>query len=79
MKPVVRNINNDLLYFYLGNDEYENIITGIKGVVPEEKARKTFKFNIEITQMVFDNPSVTDLIRCLKMKLDVTDLLNMPI
>lgn len=79
MKPVVRNVQTDHLYFYLGNDEFENIITGNKGIVGEDKADKVFKFNVEATQMINDNPVIADLIRSLKLKLDTTELLNLPL
>lgn len=79
MRPVVRNIKNDMLYFYCGNDEYENIVTGKKGIVEPEVARKNFKLNIEATQMIFDNPNIADLIRSINLKMDSSELLNMPL
>ena len=70
MKPVVRNITNDLFYFYLGNDEYENIITGTKGMVDEQKARTVFRFNIEATKIFNEFTDVVQMVRQLKLKSD---------
>lgn len=70
MIPVVRNIDNNQLYLYLGNDNFQNIITGKTGVVGEEKANRVFKFSIEATEIINEYPAVKDLIKTFNLRVD---------
>ncbi len=68
MKPIVRNINNNVLYEYLGENIFMNLATGKSGKVSDETARKTFKVNLEATIIVNDYPIIKDLISKLGLK-----------
>jgi hypothetical protein len=68
--PVVRNIFNNELYKYLGNDEYINIRTGKKGFVKPEVAEKIFRINVEATGICNDFPIVEELIKSLNLKIE---------
>jgi hypothetical protein len=70
MTPIVRNIQNNDAYKYLGGNRYKNIRTQKEGEVSEETAQKIFKVNIELTAMVNENPLVEDLIEALNLKID---------
>ncbi len=70
MIPIVRNIQNDQLYKYNGNDEFENLITGNKGIVGEDKASKVFKFNVEATLIFNEYPESFNLIKSLNLKFE---------
>jgi len=71
MKPVVRNIGTNDLYFYNGENNFENIRTGKSGVVDDEAARKVFKMNVEATEIINEYPEVGNLIKTLNLKFDV--------
>lgn len=74
MKPILRNINNNEAYEFLGGNKYRNLRTGKEGEVPEEKAKDVFKFNIEATEIINEYPEVENLIRTLNLKFDVSGL-----
>ena len=65
---IVRNIQNNVLYRYLGENKYRNLITLEEGEVPEEKARELFKINIEATYILSEYPEVEKMINKLKKK-----------
>lgn len=67
---VVRNIQNDFLYRYLGENKYRNLTTLQEGEVPEEKAREIFKINIEATSIINEYPEVENLINKLQLKFE---------
>ena len=68
-KPViVRNIQTDVLYKYYGNDEYENLITKVRGKIAPDLAKKIFVINLEGTQLINDNPNIEYLINTLQLK-----------
>ena len=46
---IVRNVENNLMYAYLGEDKYQNLITGKEGIVAPETAQKIFRINVEAT------------------------------
>ena len=69
---VVRNIQNNQLYRYIGNDIYRNIITGKEGKVDEEIARKIFRINLDATVICEEYPLVEKLIQSLNLKIDKT-------
>lgn len=67
---IVRNIQNNDLYRYHGNDEYENIRTGKRGVIDEEMAKRCFKINLEATELINEYPVIEDLIKKLDLKIE---------
>lgn len=67
---IVRNIQNNQLYRYLGDNKFRNIVTGREGLVEDEKAREVFKINVEATGILNEYPLVEDLIEKLKLKID---------
>lgn len=69
---VVRNIQNNCFYLFLGGNSYLNINTGKQGEVDEETARKIFRINLEMTEIIAEYPLVKDLITRLKLKYDGT-------
>lgn len=70
MKPVVRNIQNNDLYFYEGENKFRNVRTGKDGVVDDETARKIFKINVEATEIINEYPIVEEMIKVLNLKFD---------
>lgn len=70
MNPVVRNIQNGDLYFYLGENKFSNIRTGNDGIVDDESARKVFRINIEATEIINEYPVVCEMIKRLNLKFD---------
>jgi len=70
MNPVVRNIQNGDLYFYLGENKFQNIRTGKDGVVDDETARKIFRINIEATEIINEYPLVGEMVKRLNLKFD---------
>lgn len=71
MKPVCRNIQNNDLYFYEGENVFVNIRTGKSGVVGDDVAAKVFKMNIEATTMINEFPVIEIMIKKLNLKSDV--------
>jgi len=67
---IVRNIQNNVLYRYLGENKYRNLITLEEGEVPEEKARELFKINIEATHILSEYPEIEKMINKLKLKIE---------
>ena len=67
---IVRNIQNNTYYRYLGENKYRNLITGVEGEVTEEQARKVFKISAEMTYLCENFPHVEELINRLKLKKD---------
>jgi len=67
---IVRNIQNDIFYRYLGENKYRNLITLQEGEVPEEKAREIFKINIEATSILNEYPEIENMINQLQLKFE---------
>ena len=67
---IVRNVQNNVLYRYLGENKYRNLITLEEGEVLEEKARELFKINIEATHILSEYPEVEKMINKLKLKIE---------
>lgn len=67
---IVRNIQNNTYYRYLGENRYRNLITGVEGEVSEEQANKVFKISVEMTYLCENFPNVEELINRLKLKRD---------
>lgn len=70
MKPVCRNIQNNDLYFYLGENVFKNIRTGKSGTVDDETAKRVFKMNIEATEIINEFPNIEMLISKLNLKFE---------
>ena len=67
---IVRNIQNNHLYRYLGGNRYRNIMTGVEGEIGEDVAQKIFKINLELTELCENFPNVEKLVHSLKLKID---------
>jgi hypothetical protein len=67
---IVRNIQNNQLYQYLGGNKYKNLITGVEGEVSDEMAKKIFKINLQATKILNDFPIVQNLISELGLTID---------
>lgn len=64
---VVRNIQNNHLYKYVGGTTYINIITGISGQVADDVAKRIFKINLDATDILNKYPNVELLIKELEL------------
>lgn len=71
---IVRNIQNNTFYRYLGDNRYRNLITGVEGEISEELARKIFKINVEMTALCEEFPNIEKLIKALQLKADKNEL-----
>jgi hypothetical protein len=67
---IVRNIQNNDLYRYLGENKFRNLRTGNEGVIPDELSRETLKINMEATMIFEEYPEVENLIKGLNLKFD---------
>lgn len=67
---IVRNIQNNHLYRYLGDNKYKNLITGVSGEITEEVARKIFKINVQMTSLCNEFPIIEEAIQRLQLKMD---------
>ena len=67
---IVRNIQNNQIYQYLGGSKYKNLITGVEGEVSDEMAKKIFKINLQATKILYDFPIVQTLISELGLTID---------
>lgn len=68
---ICRNIQNNVLYRYLGDNKYRNLCTGVEGIVAEGKAKEVFKINLNATELFGKYPQLEVLIQSLKLKADV--------
>lgn len=69
-KPVVRNVQNNDLYFYEGGLRFTNIRTGKSGDIETEIAEKVLKINVEATQIINEYPEIENLIKTLNLKFE---------
>ena len=67
---IVRNVQNNQFYMYLGNNKYRNMVTDMEGEIEPEKAQKVFKINLSLTQMCHEFPMIIQLIKQLGLKAD---------
>ena len=67
---VVRNIQNNQLYKYLGGTTYVNVMTGKSGEVPDELAKKIFKINLAATDILNKYPNIELLIKDLELLIE---------
>jgi len=71
MKPIVRNIKTNDLYSWDGK-LFTNLRTGVSGIVSDEVARKTFRINLEATELIGKNPLIAELIKAASLKCQIT-------
>ena len=64
---VVRNVQNNQLYKYVGGTTYINVITGRSGEVPDDVAKRIFKINLGATSILNKYPNVEELINRLEL------------
>lgn len=69
-KPIVRNIQNNDAYEYVGGNRFRNLRTMVEGEVPDEKAKEVFKINLDASQMINDYLIVGEMIKRLNLKFD---------
>jgi hypothetical protein len=69
-KPVVRNIQNNDLYFFEGGNTFTNIRTGKSGEINDELAQKVLKINTEASLILNEYPQVADMINRLNLKIE---------
>ena len=67
---IVRNIQNNNLYRYLGDNKYRNIMTGVEGEIDEAVASRIFKINLKLTDLCENFPNIEIMINKLKLKSD---------
>lgn len=67
---ICRNIQNNDLYRYLGENKFRNLRTGNEGVLEDENAREVLKINVEATVIINEYPIIEDLIKKLNLKFD---------
>jgi hypothetical protein len=70
---IVRNKNTNVLYEYLGEDKYKNLITLQEGIVEERKAASVFNINLDATKLLGEYPEIKNLINKLKLKIENND------
>lgn len=68
--PVVRNVQTNDFYTYLGENKFQNIRTKAEGEVPADKASTLFRINIDATKMLNEFPLVNDLVNKLNLTFD---------
>lgn len=68
--PVVRNVQNNDFYTYLGENKFRNIRTKVEGVVEADKASALFRINVDATKMFNEFPLVNDLVNKLNLTFD---------
>ena len=69
-KPICRNIQNNDLYEYVGENDFINLRTKKAGSVCDEQAKKVLKINIEASTLINKYPIVKELISRLNLKYD---------
>ena len=68
---VLRNVENSKIYLYLGNDNYQNLVSGAEGIIAPDLAGKILKINVEATYFYLNYPEqFTNLVKSLKLKFD---------
>ncbi len=67
---IVRNVQNDDLYQYLGDNRFKNLRTLKEGKVTDEVAQKIFKINMDATIILSKYPNVYGLINKLGLKIE---------
>lgn len=67
---IVRNIQNNDLYQYLGNNKFKNLRTLNEGEIDEETAQKIFRINMDATILISQYPMIPEFINKLKLKIE---------
>jgi len=58
------------LYEYLGDNIFQNVITGQKGEVPDELAKKIFAISLDATEMLGKYPHLINAIKALELVIE---------
>jgi aspartyl/asparaginyl-tRNA synthetase len=66
---IVRNIQNNDLYQYFGENRFTNLRTLKTGVVDDETAGKIFKVNADATGLISKYPNIKAMIHILGLKI----------
>lgn len=69
---IIRNIQNNDLYRYLGENKFRNVRTGQEGIIDTETAQKVFKINVEATVLCEEFPIIEEMIKALNLKSNKT-------
>lgn len=69
VRAVVRNVQNNDLYVHLFGNKFRNIRTGVVGEVSDEVAKKVFRINMEMTEIISKYPNIELLISKLQLKI----------
>lgn len=67
---ICRNIQNNGIYEYLGDNKFKNIVTGKEGVVTDEQAKDIFKINLAATELIAEYPLLKEFIQKCSLKFD---------
>jgi len=67
---IVRHIQNNDLYRYLGENKFRNLRTGNEGIIPDEIAKETLRINTDATIILNEYPEVEKMIKQLKLRFD---------
>lgn len=67
---IVRNIQNNDLYEYLGENKFVNLRTRQAGTIDDETAARVFKINLEATELIAKYPHLKDFIHTLGLRFD---------
>jgi hypothetical protein len=51
------------IYQYHGDQKYENLSTGAKGMIADDVANKLFSIPVALNYLVMQNPTIIDLIK----------------
>ncbi len=60
--PICQHRGTGALYFYRGQNLFENIVTKQSGIVEDSVAEKAFYQCPDLSQMVFEHPLVCGLL-----------------
>lgn len=65
---IVRNVQTNDFYKYLGNNKYRNLRTLKEGIIEPDIAKKVFNINMEMTILISNNPCIEKMINVLSLK-----------
>lgn len=69
MYPVVRHKKTNSMYFFKGDNIFQNIITNVEGIVSDKIAQEIFAVNLDATRLINENPLLQTLIEKLELKI----------
>lgn len=65
---IVRNVQNNDLYQYLGGNKFKNLRTLKEGDVPDDVCKKIFRINMDATVLISKYPVISKMINTLGLK-----------